>query len=53
MALKKHRMMIPHKKLSYLEHKQKDLHLLLKCDPKLGALKKKMIQPFNVCHKKQ
>ena len=35
MAFKKHHMMIMHKNRSHLERKQKDLHLLLKNDPKL------------------
>ena len=34
-AFKKYRTMIRHKKRSYLERKQKELHLLLKRDPKL------------------
>ena len=34
-AFKKYHIMIRHKKCSYLERKQKELHLLLKSDPKL------------------
>jgi hypothetical protein len=35
MASKKYCMIIWHKKRSHLEHKQKDLHLLLESDPKI------------------
>ena len=35
MDLKKYCMMIRYKKHSYLEHKRKELHLLLKSDPNL------------------
>ena len=35
MAFKKYHMLILHKNCSYLERKQKELHLLLKSDPNL------------------
>lgn len=55
MAFIKYRMMIQHTKCSYIECKQKDLHLLLKSDPKLfwKSFKGKYDSTLPLHHNKQ